>query len=81
MNEDNSNRSHRWGMAIDLDRCTGMSGLRDGLPCGKQFAAFPLPSPAKPKGRAVHWIRVDRYYEGEFPDIRVKAYAGALPAL
>jgi molybdopterin-containing oxidoreductase family iron-sulfur binding subunit len=24
------------------------------------------------KGRAVHWIRVDRYYEGEFPDVRVK---------
>jgi molybdopterin-containing oxidoreductase family iron-sulfur binding subunit len=24
------------------------------------------------KGRTAHWIRVDRYYEGEFPDIKVK---------
>jgi len=24
------------------------------------------------QGRTVHWIRVDRYYEGEFPDVKVK---------
>jgi molybdopterin-containing oxidoreductase family iron-sulfur binding subunit len=34
---------------------------------------LPLSDPeSAAKGRAVHWIRVDRYYEGEFPDIRVK---------
>ena len=24
------------------------------------------------EGRTAHWIRIDRYYEGEFPDIKVK---------
>jgi molybdopterin-containing oxidoreductase family iron-sulfur binding subunit len=24
------------------------------------------------RGRAMHWIRVERYWEGEFPDVRVK---------
>ena len=24
------------------------------------------------RGRAINWIRVERYYEGEFPDVRVK---------
>jgi len=34
---------------------------------------LPVSSPEEAaKGRAVHWIRVDRYYEGEFPDVKVK---------
>jgi molybdopterin-containing oxidoreductase family iron-sulfur binding subunit len=24
------------------------------------------------KGRAMHWLRIERYYEGEFPDIKVR---------
>ena len=33
----------------------------------------PLSTPEQAaKGRAAHWIRIDRYYEGEFPDIKVK---------
>jgi len=24
------------------------------------------------RGRAIHWIRVERYFEGDFPDVRVK---------
>lgn len=61
---------HQWGMAIDLDRCTGCQAcvaachVENNLPVSTPESAA--------KGRAVHWIRVDRYYEGEFPDIRVK---------
>jgi len=34
---------------------------------------LPLSDPeSAARGRAHHWIRVDRYYEGSFPDIRVK---------
>ena len=57
-------------MAIDLDRCTGCQACvtachaENNLPLSSEESAA--------KGRAVHWIRVDRYYEGEFPDIRVK---------
>ncbi len=60
---------HRWGMAIDLDRCTGCEACvvachaENNIPtAGPEEAA---------KGGAKHWLRVDRYYEGEFPDIRV----------
>ncbi len=65
-----SKATHRWGMAIDLDRCTGCQACvaachaENNLPLSDRESAS--------KGRAVHWIRVDRYYEGEFPDIRVK---------
>jgi Fe-S-cluster-containing dehydrogenase component len=61
---------HRWGMAIDLDRCTGCQACVAACHAENNL---PLSNPEQAaKGRAVHWIRVDRYYEGEFPDIRVK---------
>jgi len=34
---------------------------------------IPISTPEEAaKGRAFHWLRVDRYYEGEFPDVKVK---------
>jgi molybdopterin-containing oxidoreductase family iron-sulfur binding subunit len=57
-------------MAIDLDRCTGCQACVAACHAENNL---PLSDPeSASKGRAVHWIRVDRYYEGEFPEIRVK---------
>ncbi len=62
--------AHRWGMAIDLDRCTGCEACVAACHAENNL---PLSSPEEAeRGRAVHWIRVDRYYEGEFPDVKVK---------
>jgi Fe-S-cluster-containing dehydrogenase component len=61
---------HRWGMAIDLDRCTGCQACVAACHAENNL---PISNPEQAaKGRAVHWIRVDRYYEGEFPEVRVK---------
>jgi molybdopterin-containing oxidoreductase family iron-sulfur binding subunit len=65
-----SETKHRWGMAIDIDRCTGCSACVTACHAENNI---PLSDPeSAAKGRAIHWIRVDRYYEGEFPDIKVK---------
>ena len=69
MNKGNETE-HRWGMAIDLDRCTGCQACVIACHAENNLPLSDADSAAK--GRAVHWIRVDRYYEGEFPDIRVK---------
>ena len=62
--------AHRWGMAIDLDRCTGCQACV--VACHAENN-LPVSHPEQAaKGRTAHWIRIDRYYEGEFPDIKVK---------
>jgi Fe-S-cluster-containing dehydrogenase component len=61
---------HRWGMTIDLDRCTGCEACV--VACHAENN-LPVSDPKlAAQGRTTHWIRVDRYYEGEFPDIKVK---------
>ena len=70
MSVDERKPEHRWGMAIDLDRCTGCEACVAACHAENNL---PVSTPDEAaKGRAVHWMRVDRYYEGEFPDVRVK---------
>ena len=54
------------GEGVDLDRCTGCEACvvachaENNIPtAGEDQAA---------RGRAKHWIRVERYWEGDFPD-------------
>jgi Fe-S-cluster-containing dehydrogenase component len=62
--------AHRWGMAVDLDRCTGCEACV--IACRAENNIPTVGEEQAQKGRAIHWIRVERYYEGEFPDVRVK---------
>jgi Fe-S-cluster-containing dehydrogenase component len=62
--------AHRWGMAIDLDRCTGCEACVAACHAENNLA-ISTPEQAE-EGRTTHWIRVDRYYEGAFPDVKVK---------
>ncbi len=62
--------SHKWGMVVDLDRCTGCEACV--VACRAENNIPTVGDAQAAKGRAIHWIRVERYWEGEFPDVRVK---------
>src|SRR5579885_2167413 len=60
----------KWGMVIDLDRCTGSKACEaacyaeNNIPTVGPEQAF--------KGRAHQWIRVERYWEGEYPNVKAR---------
>jgi Fe-S-cluster-containing dehydrogenase component len=62
--------AHQWGMAIDLDRCNGCEACV--VACHAENNIATVGAEQAALSRAMHWIRVERYYEGEFPDVRVK---------
>jgi Fe-S-cluster-containing dehydrogenase component len=62
--------AHRWGMAVDLDRCTGCEACVVACHAENNIATAGPEEAAR--GRARHWIRIERYWEGAFPDVQVK---------
>ena len=60
----------KWGMAVDLDRCTGCGACVTA--CHAENNIETVGAEQAALSRAKHWIRVERYWEGEFPDVRLK---------
>jgi Fe-S-cluster-containing dehydrogenase component len=62
--------ARKWGMVIDLDRCTGCEACV--VACHAENNIATVGEDQAARGRAKHWIRVERTWEGDFPDVRVK---------
>ena len=57
-------------MVVDLDKCTGCGACV--VACHAENNVPIVSEEEVANGRAMHWIRVERYWEGEFPDIKAR---------
>jgi Fe-S-cluster-containing dehydrogenase component len=65
-----SSPSYHWNMVVDLDRCTGCEACV--IACHAENNIRISGEEEAAQGRSINWIRIERYWEGEFPDVRVK---------
>lgn len=62
--------NHKWAMAVDVDKCTGCQACV--LACQVENN-IPLNTQDRfERNRSISWIRVERYWEGEFPDVKAR---------
>ena len=61
---------HKWGMVVDLDKCTGCQACvvacqaENNIPINTKDLYL--------QKRAYAWIRIERYWEGEYPNVKAR---------
>ena len=61
---------YAWTMSIDLDRCSGCSACVTA--CQAENNTPIVGKEELQKGREMQWLRIERYWEGEYPNAKLK---------
>ena len=61
---------YAWTMTIDLDRCTGCEACVTACQAENNLPIVGETEIAK--GREIKWMRIERYWEGEYPNAKLK---------
>jgi Fe-S-cluster-containing dehydrogenase component len=63
-------QEHKWTMVVDLDKCTGCSACV--IACHAENNVPILEERDVVRGLAMHWMHIERYWDGQYPDIRAR---------
>jgi Fe-S-cluster-containing dehydrogenase component len=61
---------HQWTMLVDLDKCTGCGACM--VACHAENNVPIQPEDQVAIGRGMHWLRLERYWDGKFPQVRTQ---------
>ena len=61
---------HKWGMVVDVDKCIGCQACV--LACQAENNVPLNTQDRVERARSISWIRVERYWEGDFPDAKAR---------
>src|SRR5512138_2339185 len=62
----------KWGMTIDQDLCMGCQACVTA--CAMENNIAWVGEDDAGYGRWMHWIRIERFWEGEYPDVRMTSF-------
>ena len=62
--------STKWGMVVDIDRCTGCQACV--VACQSENNIPINSEDLYNQRRTFEWIRIERYWEGEFPNVKAR---------
>jgi Fe-S-cluster-containing dehydrogenase component len=60
----------KWTMVIDLDKCSGCGACV--VACHAENNVPIVDEREVIRGRGMHWIHIERYWEGEYPDVHAR---------
>lgn len=59
--------NRKWTMVVDMDKCTGCHACV--VACHAENNVPFVSEQEVVRGRAMHWIHIERYWQGEFPGV------------